>query len=40
MEIEGIESSMKKSLEELYGIEELETYLPKFRNDYEGIKEY
>ena len=38
MEIEGIESSMKKSLEELYGIEELETYLPKFRNDYEGIK--
>ena len=30
MEIEGIESSMKKSLEELYGIEELETYLPKF----------
>lgn len=38
MEIEGIESSMKKSLEELYGIEELDTYLPKFRNDYEGIK--
>nr|WP_317333753.1 helicase-exonuclease AddAB subunit AddA [uncultured Romboutsia sp.] len=38
MEIEGIESSMRKSLEELYGIEELETYLPKFRNDYEGIK--
>ena len=34
MEIEGIESSMKKSLEELYGIEELETYFleikPKF----------
>lgn len=38
MEIEGIESSMEKSLEELYGIEELDTYLPKFRNDYEGIK--
>ena len=29
---------MKKALEELYGIEELETYLHKFRNDYEGIK--
>ena len=38
MEIEGIESSMRKSLEELRGIEELETYLLKFRNDYEGIK--
>ncbi len=38
MEIEGIESSMIKSLEELRGIEELETYLLKFRNDYEGIK--
>lgn len=38
MEIEGIESSMRKSLEELRGIEELETYLLKFRKDYEGIK--
>ena len=38
MEVEGIESSMRKSLEELYGIEELDTYLLKFRNDYEGIK--
>ena len=38
MEIEGIESSMKKLLEELYAIEELETYLVKFKNDYEGIK--
>ena len=38
MEIEGIESSMRKSLEELRGIEELDTYLLKFRNDYEGIK--
>ena len=38
MEMQGIESSMRKSLEELYGIEELETYLPKFRNDYESIK--
>ena len=27
MEVEGIESSMRKSLEELAGIEELETYL-------------
>ena len=38
MEVEGIESSMRKSLEELKGIEELETYLFKFRNDYTTIK--
>ena len=38
MEVEGIESSMRKSLEELVGIEELETYLLKFRSDYQTIK--
>ena len=38
MEVEGIESSMRKSLEELTGIEELETYLIKFRSDYQTIK--
>ena len=38
MEVEGIESSMRKSLEELKGIEELETYLVKFRSDYQTIK--
>ncbi|MBQ6631723.1 MAG: helicase-exonuclease AddAB subunit AddA, partial [Romboutsia sp.] len=38
MEVEGIESSMRKSLEELAGIEELETYLIKFRSDYQTIK--
>ncbi len=38
MEVEGIESNMKKSLEELIGIEELETYLVKFRSDYDTIK--
>ncbi len=38
IEISGMESSMKKSLSSLEGIEELETYYDKFKNDYNGIK--
>lgn len=38
IEINGMESSMKKALLELEGIEELETYYDKFKSDYNGIK--
>ncbi|WP_042275881.1 helicase-exonuclease AddAB subunit AddA [[Clostridium] dakarense] len=38
IEVSGMEISMAKALEELDGIEELETYLDKFKSDYNGIK--
>ncbi|CEH33037.1 helicase-exonuclease AddAB subunit AddA [Romboutsia lituseburensis] len=38
IEISGMEVSMAKALEELEGIEELETYTDKFKSDYSGIK--
>ncbi|MBO3443141.1 helicase-exonuclease AddAB subunit AddA [Clostridium sp. CCUG 7971] len=38
IEVSGMEISMAKALEELQDIEELETYLDKFKSDYNGIK--
>lgn len=38
IEVSGMEVSMAKALEELQDIEELETYLDKFKSDYNGIK--
>ncbi|MDB8791179.1 helicase-exonuclease AddAB subunit AddA [Romboutsia sp. 1001216sp1] len=38
IEISGMETSMKKALEELEGIVELETYTEKFKTDYSSIK--
>ena len=38
IEISGMESSMRNSLLSLEGIEELETYYDKFKNDYNGVK--
>lgn len=38
IEISGMEVSMKKALEELEDIIELETYTDKFKSDYNGIK--
>ncbi len=37
IEISGMEVSMKKALEELNGIEELETYTDKFKSDYSCV---
>ena len=38
IEVSGMEVNMRKSLEELQGIEELETYLVKFKSDYTKVK--
>ncbi len=38
LEIEGIKSSMEKMLDDMLGIEEIETYVTKYKSDYETIK--